>query len=534
MTLISQENIDRRQFLRKSGACLAGIALGQSWADAAEGKAGTGAGRRPNVLLLHTDQLRRDALSVYGRIWRSSGRLIETPHLDRLAVAGARFDDFYTPAPVCCPSRASMLTGRYPHEHTVVVNEEVSFGAGLPESEISLGTAFKSQGYATAYFGKWHLSNAGFGFVPPEKRHGFDYWFGANRGHPKDPYIGYRGNDPTELRIPGYTTEVLADDLCRYIRTNRDRPFAAVSSWPDPHSPYWITAPYRNQFDWRDVPLPLNYLEDESLLPQWALDIREGSMKLVRDLMKSGSPDTGKGYTRGAKNPREAFQMMTAQYWAMVKCIDDNVGKVLACLESEGILDDTIIAFTTDHGEFMGSHGLLFKGYMYDEAIRLPLLMRYPRVIPPGTVVHQRTSMIDLMPTLLDMAGAPIPKPVTGRSFATLAAGGKVADWPDEVFLSLYDSRAIRDGRYTYQLNRTAPTHLFDHKSDPLETRNAIDDPEHREAVGRLHSRLAAWLQAHDDDVVKVAAAPRWFRAYPNNPAWPATMGAQARCSIAS
>ena len=439
--------------------------------------------RKPNVVFVFSDQQRWDTLGAYGN------PVVRTPNLDALARQGVRFDNLFTTSPVCSPSRASLLTGRYPHEHGVVVNNIT-----LSPREISVAHAFKDHGYITGYIGKWHLTDVGLpGFVPPEARLGFDHWFAFNRGHSKT-FKGFRGDDPQLVEIPRYTTDVLVDEVISFIRRYKDRPFLLFCSIPDPHQPYSVREPYASMYPPDEIPLPESFSQGPDDLPPAARDLFRLTQMRIRGMLEMGE----------ARTEREAFQKITSQYYGMISCIDENIGRILEELRTLDLEEDTIFVYTSDHGDFMGAHHLLYKSLMYEEACKLPGIIRYPREVPSGLTIDELVSIIDFMPTLLELAGLPVPKTVSGRSVVPLLRGEPVK-WRDALFMELGNSCAIRTKGWKYILHRDYPPEMYHLEEDPYELRNLetvhvlCDNPDYVKMAENLRKRLVKWRKDRVD-----------------------------------
>jgi len=449
---------------------------------------------RPNVLFIYTDEHSAWTLGAYG------GTLIETPHLDLIAQDGAVFNNYFVNSAVCTPSRGCLLTGRYPHAHGAYTNN-----LELNRDEVTLAHLFKASGYETGMAGKWHLDGEPKpGWMTADRAMGFDdvQWM-YNRGHWKriveqpEGWPQNRGNarfgnedhrpDQPDGRpdvdyavdAPGdFFTDWITDKAIEFVERDRDRPFFYFLSIPDPHSPFSVSEPYASMFDPTEMPVPETLYEED--LPDWAELAREGHVKRDR-VERFDDP-------RRAELLRERL----ALYCGMVKCIDDNVGRLLAALEGAGELDNTLIVFTSDHGNYLGEHGLYFKNQLYETAHRVAFLMRWPPAIPAGTVVDECVSSVDVQSTVCALADISPSGREQGLDFSRLARGEADPDWPNEAYL--HHSSLERAGVFTpeweFALVKDADGILFDRRNDPQQVDNLFEDPAHAEVRKRLSARV--------------------------------------------
>ncbi|MHC4717268.1 MAG: sulfatase-like hydrolase/transferase [Planctomycetota bacterium] len=424
-------------------------------------------GDRPNLLIVHTDQQSSWTLGAYG------GELVGTPHIDRIGSEGAVFDNFFTNSALCTPSRGCMLTGRYPNCHGAWENNYE-----FRDDEVTLAEVLAAAGYETGYAGKWHLGGEPRpGWMQPERSRGFaDCRWMFNRGHWKS-VAGGDGDRPdllAELGKGQYTTDWLGDRTLEFLRHPRSRPFFHMVSFPDPHTPFNVREPYASMYDPADMPVPATFDQDD--LPSWAEAVRQMCLsQAARDEM----------------DPAQWLRRRKAAYCGEVKCIDDNVGRILTCLDELGILDETIVLFTTDHGEYMGEHGIYYKNYVYETAYRIPLLVRWPGRIPAGARVERFVTTVDFQQTILSLMGVAPSGREQGRD-ATVLLGRGGDDWRDEAFFhhNRFDFAGIFTGAYELGLARCGEHVLFDRVNDPEQVRNLIGDPAHRGALDELAGRV--------------------------------------------
>ncbi|MCC7491734.1 MAG: sulfatase-like hydrolase/transferase [Fimbriimonadaceae bacterium] len=443
---------------------------------------------RPNLLLLHCDQLSSWALSCYAPRLRDvpnyGHTLVQTPHLDTLAADGALLTRFQVNSAVCTPSRGCLFTGRYPHAHGAYVND-----TPLNADEVTLGQVLRDQGWQTGYAGKWHLSGtARPGFLSPAESWGFEdsRWM-FNRGHWKTLSTTAAGQ-PQALNTIGdersYTTDFLATVTTDFLRRPRSRPFAWVVSFPDPHTPFTVRAPYDTMYDPAAMPLPRTF-------EPFSVDGRPVDAAQVR--------------------------RWKAAYCGLVKCLDDSVGRILATLRETGQLDQTVVVFTTDHGEYLGEHARMHKNQWYRAAYEVPFLVRYPAAIRPGTVVERLITSVDVLPTLCSLLGARPSGREQGQDAAPLLRGEPAA-WADEACIhhSSLRSAGLFTPRWELILADGEAPRLYDRLADPEQVTNLAADPAHAATLAALRQRLLTHHRA------VASPAMDWLEAAPPATATPA------------
>lgn len=344
--------------------------------------------RQPNIVFIMTDQQRLDTLGCCGN------KTVDTPVLDRLAAEGVLFDQFYVNNPVCVPSRCSFLTGRYPNVHR---SRDLSYA--LDPGETHLFRLLKEAGYRIGLSGKNHA-------LSHNELELFDFLF--EKGHEKTkmhsskPYASQTDSTPEEE----YTTTLLTDAAIRFIKENADtpeQPFCLWLSYPDPHTPFEVPEPFASIADRSRVRLPVDReLDDRKPLSQ----------RLIRDLQD----------VKSARD--EELVEMIAIYHGMVKMIDESVGKLLHTVQALGLEDNTIVVFTSDHGEYLGDHEMVRKSlHFYDCLMRVPFIISWKNRIKPQRVSETMAESVDLLPTLLDLAGITKPERIQGSSLYPLLNG---------------------------------------------------------------------------------------------------------------
>ncbi|MBD2867179.1 sulfatase family protein [Paenibacillus arenilitoris] len=441
---------------------------------------------RPNLVYVFADQLRLSACGYTG-----DGKAI-TPNIDRLAAESMSFSNAVSGHPVCAPYRASLFTGKYSTSTGMVINEIT-----MNPNHRGFGHVLHEHGYDTAYIGKWHLWANELGnhydprnsYVPPgEHRLGFDGYWASYNFHHEYYNMYYHTDSPDKIPMEGYEpdgqTNLAIEQMKRMA--GDDRPFALFLSFGTPHDPWVpenVPAEYLAKFKDVDFSLPSNYKdENDRYADNWA--------KL---------------------SPRERKQIpeWLRVYYAMTANLDWNVGRLIEAVDELGLKDDTIFVFTSDHGELFGAHGRKGKNIFYEEAIRVPFLVRKPGLTPIGAETDVCLNTCDIMPTLLTMLGLPVPSEVEGMDLSPFALGGggpepeaaflqgtgATADWADG-----HEWRAVRDKRYTYAVYRSDRKELlFDHAADPLQQHNLADDSRYGDILGRFRELLECKMKQVGD-----------------------------------
>ena len=436
-----------------------------------------------NLIVIHTDEHHFGTLGCYG------GKIVGTPHIDWIARQGALCTAFYATTPVCSPSRAAFVTGLYP-QHTAVVTNNIPMRGDV----VTFAEVLRRRGYATGYAGKWHLDGSGKPQWAPKRKFGFDdNRFMFNRGHwkklidaPGGPQVGSRKNNGRpDYSLDGaddktFTTDWLCDKAVNFIRQHREQPFCYMVSLPDPHGPNTVRPPYDTMFADVKVPIPKSLGRDLQSRPSWG---------------------------RPAGVTARQLQRIMPPYYGMVKCIDDNVGKILRTLREAKVIDHTIIVFTSDHGDLCGEHGRLNKGVPYEGSARVPFLVVCPGKIGPGTVVDEALSCVDFLPTVLKLMNVSIDHDVDGRDASRLLAG-KVEAWDDMTFLRSTSSRApwlcAVTANYKLVVSAADDPWLVDLKKDPDELDNLFNKDELAPVARRLATRLGEYCKQNDDEYARV------------------------------
>ena len=432
---------------------------------------------KPNILLIFADQWRAQATGYAG----DPNLQGKTPHLDSLAAEGINFTHAVSCMPVCTPYRASLMTGQYPLTHGLFLND-----LQLPDNAVTVAEVLKDDGYDTGFIGKWHLDGHGRSMPIPEARHqGFDYWKVLECTHDYNDSKYYEGDDPEPKAWGEYDAFAQTRDAQAFMRDRAaaGRPFALVLAWGPPHNPYQTAPPeYQAMFDADGIVTRPNVSD-----PKFKADL--------------------------------------AGYYAHIAALDKSLGDLLKTLDDLAIADDTIVVFTSDHGDMLGSHGMERKQKPWDESIRVPFLLRFPRA--HGTTaraIPMPLNTPDIMPTLLGLAGVSVPATVEGQSFAPVIRGEAApaedravliqcvtpfGEWTRERGGQEY--RGIRTVRYTYARNLEGPWLLYDNEKDPYQMDNLIGRPEHAAMQGQLEAELQRLLNERRDAFLPGSAyIERW------------------------
>jgi len=422
---------------------------------------------KPNILYIFADQMRATAMGCMPEPLREP---VHTPNLDRLAGEGTLFTNAYANSPVCTPSRATLLTGKHALSCRCIVND-----LRLPEDERSIADALNDEGYRCGYVGKWHLDGISrHMFTPPgRRRHGFDaYWAAYNCNHNYFDPKWYEDDNPTLQRKAGYDADIQTDQAIGFLERFRDEPFCLFLSWGPPHDPY-------------------------RTVPQEFLDMYPTEEVTLRPNMEGANPEA------------------LAGYYAHVTALDRNVGRLMDALERLGLAENTIVVFSSDHGDMLWAHGRRNKQQPHDESIHIPLIARWPGHLPAGETNDLLIGVVDHAPTLLGLAGVPVPAEMNGRDLSGFVADGAAddstadGDRPSSVYIGEYISfdqaqawqpwRGVRTERYTYARWLQGGGVLFDNAADPYQMHNLFHEPGHAATRQALEAELQGWLNRVGD-----------------------------------
>lgn len=419
--------------------------------------------KKPNLVVIMADQWRAQATGFAG------DQNAKTPNLDRLCSESVWFMNAISGVPVCCPARATFMTGQRPFTHGVFMND-----VQLHTNAVTIAKVLKSAGYDTAYIGKWHLDGRGrSNFTPKERRQGFDYWKALECTHNYSNSF-YYADTPKKLKWEGYDAFAQTRDAIEYIKNRKtnEKPFFLMLSWGPPHDPYHIVpTEYKKLFD------PSKFILRPNVPPEWESRARN----------------------------------MLWGYYAHCAALDKCVGDIMQTLDETGLKTNTILVFISDHGDMLGSHGARDKQQPYEESIRIPLLIRYPALLKPKKL-DALINMEDIMPTLLGLCGVKIPKTVEGLDFSDYMRGGKnpndgftliscpapFGQWSRAVGGKEY--RGLRTARYTYTRDLNGAWLLFDNQKDPFQLNNLANKPEYKAIQEQLDKALNKKLKMMKDE----------------------------------
>lgn len=486
-------------------------------------------GDRPkNILFLWTDQQRPDTIGAYRGAGGDAGPA--TPALDRLATSSTLFERAYCSQPVCSPSRASVLTGLFPHSHGVFSNSIL-----LPTSVPTLAELLRPAGYACGYIGKWHLGRE------HAAQRGFEDFWRSTENYPQ----GYPDGDPTAAAPSSYQQFLVdrgyagatdppisrpaaaalpeaagkpafqAAECVKFLDIYRDQPFLLMCNFLEPHPP--VTGPFDGMYRSEDMTLPASwYREMEPSVPQ-------------RYRRRRNLQEAEEHYRNLRSDDEWGWKNIKARYWGLCTLVDKYVGRILDHLEALGLAEDTVVVYSSDHGDMMGEHRLLNKGVQFESSVRVPLLIRVPGAAPRR--VRGPVSQVQLVPTLLELLNQPAPAAAQSTSLAGLFASDSSSNIEREVTNDVFvewngydgfprayraraqapaaldpalrwqepDVRTILSGRWKLNLHVSGEHELYDLEADPSESHNAIVDSGNEPVVTDLAERLQQWQRQTND-----------------------------------
>ena len=483
------------------------------------GSAPAGASDRPNIIFVMTDDHANEAVSAY------SGRINRTPHMDRLAAEGMRFDRAYVTNSICGPSRAVLLTGRHSHLNGMIGN----IGARGVEGQASFDGAqqtapklLQAAGYQTAMIGKWHLRS---------EPTGFDHWeVLIGQGPYYNPPMRVPGG---QNRYVGYTTDVITDLSLTWLE-NRDtaKPFVLYKHHKAPHREWKPGPDHLTRYDDEMIPEPPTLFDAHEgrtraatlQTMSIATDLTERDLKLdgrfVNHLTEEQRAAWDAAY--GPKNEaffeaeltgrdlvRWKYQRYIKDYLRTIASVDDNLGRLLDYLDESGLAENTIVIYTSDQGFFLGEHGWYDKRWIYEESLRIPLIVRWPGVVEPGSVNDDLVQNLDFAQTFLDAAGVDQPDDMQGRSLVPLLRGETPDDWRRAIYYHYYANPdwhsverhyGLRTDRYKLMhFYEQGDWELYDLKRDPYELTSAYGDPTYAGEVAGLKEELDALRERYED-----------------------------------
>jgi arylsulfatase A-like enzyme len=456
-------------------------------------------GEPPNIVFIMSDDHASHAISAYG------SRINKTPQIDRIARDGMRFDNCFVTNSICTPSRGAILTGQYSHKNGVY-----TLADPIDPKKTHLAHLLRDSGYQTAVVGKWHLHS---------EPQGFDHWnILPGQGAYYDPvFLTPQG----KTKHNGYCTDLIGDFSLDFLKKrDRSKPFFLMSHHKAPHRAWQPAPKYKDWLRDGDVPEPDNLYEDLSRRSQAAqrATLRVGEDSTLTDL-KVPRPE-GLG---GKELRKWAYQLYIKDYLRCVRSVDDNVGRLLDYLDAEGLRDNTMVVYTSDQGFFLGDHGWYDKRFMYEECLRMPFMVRYPKTIKPGSVNRDMVLNVDFAPTFLEMAGQKAPSWMQGRSFSPQLGGRTPAGWRQSMY---YRYWMHLGGGHTVTAHYGVRTHkhkliyyygealgkrgavdqqtppeweMFDLEKDPREMKNVYEDPSYARVRDELKTELYRLKNQYED-----------------------------------
>ena len=477
---------------------------------------------RPNILFIMSDDHTSQAITAYNDRY---AKYFTTPNIDRIAKEGERFDNVYCANPICGPSRAIIISGKYSHKNGYYKNES---GGHFNPNQWTFPQALHDAGYTTAMLGKWHLGT---------KPRGFDYYMYHNnpgqQGYYYNPLYDYNGKQKV---ISGYATNITTDSAIGWLERVKDsgKPFLMLLHYKAPHRnwfPDTTRASYANMYPNDELPYPETFNDNYKTREKTAGDtwmtmdyFNHKDMKMkppkglkgkaLHDWEEYGNNPGENWMPPGCKTVEEArkwkYQRFIKDYLACVKSVDDNVGRVLDFLDKNGLAENTIIVYTGDQGFYLGDHGFFDKRFIYEESFRMPFLMRYPKGIKAGTINKDLLSNVDFAPTLLDFAGVKVPKDVQGKSFKEIAEGKNPKEKRDVVYMHYYEypfwhhvqpHYGIRTDRYklAHFYYNIDVWELYDLEKDPNELTNVAYDPAYKDVFEMMKKKLDSTMKAVGD-----------------------------------
>ena len=441
---------------------------------------------RPNILFVMTDDQQAQQMSCAGH------PILRTPNMDRLASEGVRFENAFCTNSLCAPGRASVLTGCYSHVHGIRGNSEKrdeieALDPNLP----TFPRLLREAGYRTGLFGKWHIR---------QDPNDFDEWkVLPGQGVYFDPDFIHNG---ARRRERGYATDLTTDFALDFLRRRGDEPFCLVYQHKAPHRPFTPAPRHASLYGDIAWPKPETYDDDYATRPL----AREAEDMKFEISLAGDYEDLPKGLSAAAKK-HWIFDRFVKDHHRAVYGVDENLGVILQYLDDTGLAEDTLIVYTTDNGYFLGEHGWYDKRFMYEPSLRIPFLVRYPRLPLKGHVEERMVLNVDIAPTILDLAGIDVPERMQGESLAPLLRGSPPDDWRQSIFYAYYDNswamkdlppeartdpsfryftahrvsphRGVRTERYKLieYYNEDGYWELFDLREDPNELNNLYSEP---------------------------------------------------------
>jgi arylsulfatase A-like enzyme len=501
----------RREFLKRLGY-MTGSAAALSILSDGISLSQTINKRRPNIIFIMSDDHASHAMSCYG------SKINKTPNLDRIANEGMRFTNSFCTNSICAPCRAVILTGKYSHLNGIIDNRKKFDG-----SQQTFPKLLQKAGYKTAMIGKWHLK------TDPT---GFDYWnVLPGQGAYYNPAMKEMGQ---RKKYTGYTTDIITDHALKWLKSLKPgEPFCLMFHHKAPHRNWQPGPKYLTMYDNVTIPEPDNLFDDYSNRGRAA---KEQDMSIAKTMTQNDlkltsaprnlTPEQKKLWEAayGPKNEvfkkanlqgkdliRWKYQRYIKDYLRCIASVDENVGRVLDYLDESSLAENTIVFYTSDQGFYLGDHGWFDKRFMYEESLRMPLLVQYPKEIKPGSVNNDIVLNLDFAPTFLDFAGVPVPADMQGESLRRILQGKTPKNWRKSMYYHYYEYPAVHSVKRHYGIrtkryklihfyNDIDEWELYDLKKDPKEMKNVISDPAYADIVKELKAELIQLRKKYKDN----------------------------------
>ncbi|UCG46723.1 MAG: sulfatase [Phycisphaerales bacterium] len=505
------ERVTRREFIKKAGLWAGSAAtMSMLTSCAIVGQTGAKGAKRPNIVYIMADDHASHAMSCYG------SKINKTPNLDRIAREGMLFQNSFCTNSICAPCRAVVLTGKHSHINGVTDNRLEFDG-----SQQTFPKLLQQAGYETAMVGKWHLK------TDPT---GFDYWnILPGQGAYYNPVMIEMGE---RKNYTGYVTDIITDHALKWLKgLSGDKPFCLMYHHKAPHRRWQAGPKHLTMYDDVTMPEPDNLFDDYSNRGRAA---KEQDMSIAKTMTPSDlkltpsknlTPEQKKLWDEAYGPKNEAFKKANPQgkdlirwkyqryikdYLRCIASVDDNVGRVLDYLEEAGLAKDTVVVYTSDQGFYLGDHGWFDKRFMYEESLRMPLLIRYPREIRPGRTNRDLVQNLDFAPTFLDFAGVAKPADMQGESIRRLLKGRTPSDWRKSIYYHYYEYPAVHSVKrhYGVRTKRYKLIHfyhdideweLYDLQKDSREMRNVYNNPRYAKIVKDLTAELIRLRKKYSD-----------------------------------
>ncbi|MBW7989650.1 MAG: sulfatase [Planctomycetes bacterium] len=468
--------------------------------------------KQPNIIFIMTDDHASHAMSCYG------SKINKTPNLDRIAKEGMLFNNSFCTNSICAPCRAVILTGKYSHINGVIDNRQK-----FDPSQQTFPKLLQNVGYETAMIGKWHLK------TDPT---GFDYWnVLPGQGKYYNPDMKEMGQ---KRKYTGYTTDIITDHALKWLKErNGEKPFCLMYQHKAPHREWEPGPKYLTMYDDVKIPEPENLFDDYSNRGRAAKEqdmsiektMTERDLKLVhprnltaeqKELWDAAYNPKNEAFRKanlkGKDLVRWKYQRYIKDYLRCIASVDENVGRVLDYLDETGLTKNTVVFYTSDQGFYLGDHGWFDKRFMYEESLRMPLLVRYPQEVKAGSIKNDIVLNLDFGATFLDFAGVPTPPDMQGRSIRKILQGKTPGDWRKSMYYHYHEYPAVHSVKRHYGIrtkryklihfyNDIDEWELYDLKKDPKEMKNIYNKPANSSLIKKLKAELKLLRKKYKDNI---------------------------------